>query len=267
LLDKYLKNNKTLWNEITAIHARSEFYDVEGFKKGSSMLYPVELEEMGDVKGKSLLHLQCHFGMDTLSWGRRGAKATGVDFSDKAIDLARSLSQETGIKARFLCTDIYQLPEVLKGKFDIVFTSYGVLAWLPDLTKWAEIIAHYLKRGGTFYIVEFHPVKLIFDDSHGATKLEVTLPYFQPAEPFKWVGGMDYADPSAKHHNVAYEWQYPLGNIITSLINAGLRIEFLHEFPFTGYKALPFMVKDKEGSWRIDGDLIPLTFSLKATKL
>ena len=127
-MDEYIKGNRDLWNELTPIHAQSEFYDMEGFKNGrSSMLYPIELEEMGDVSGKSLLHLQCHFGMDTLSWARLGAVVTGVDFSDKSIELARSLSEELGIEADFVCCDIYDLPENLKGEFDIVYTSGGVL--------------------------------------------------------------------------------------------------------------------------------------------
>ena len=161
----------------------------------------------------------------------------------------------------------YDLPYVLKGKFDIVFTSYGVLSWIPDLPKWADIVSHYLKRGGKFHIVEFHPVQVIFDDSQNAKDLKVVLPYFQPAKPFKWAAGhSDYADPSKKRSNPAYEWQYPLGVVITSFIDAGLRIEFLHEFPFTCYQALPFMKKRRDGWWHIDGDQLPLMFSLKATK-
>ena len=126
-MDEYLKKNRELWNEITPIHARSAFYDVEGFKKGRSTLDSIELEELGDVSGKSLLHLQCHFGLDTLSWARRGAKVTGVDFSDEAITQARSLSEETSIKANFICSNIYDLPDVIEDQFDIIFTSYGIL--------------------------------------------------------------------------------------------------------------------------------------------
>ena len=148
-MDEYLQNNRDLWNEITPIHVASEFYDVEGFKNGRNRLfYPVEFEEVGDVTGKSLSHLQCHFGMDTLTWARRGAKVTGVDFSDEAIKKARSLSAELGIPADFICSDIYELPQKLDKKFDIVYTSGGVLTWLPDLGKWASVIAHFLKYAG-----------------------------------------------------------------------------------------------------------------------
>jgi len=195
-MDEYLRNNRELWNEITPIHAQSKFYDVEGFKKGSSsMLYPVEFEEMGDVSGKSLLHLQCHFGMDTLSWARLGAKVTGVDFSDKSIDLARSLSDELGIEADFVCCNIYDLPAKLSERFDIVYTSGGVLCWLPDLKKWAEIISHFLKPGGFFYILEGHPFSCVFDDSPDATELKVKYPYFHGPEPDKWEPEGDYAEP------------------------------------------------------------------------
>jgi SAM-dependent methyltransferase len=266
-MDKYLKYNQELWNEITPIHAKSKFYDVEGFKKGSSrMLYPVELEEMGDVSGKSLLHLQCHFGMDTLSWARLGAKVTGVDFSDKSINLARSLSNELGIKTRFICCDIYDLPKKLKSKFDIVYTSSGVLCWLPDLKKWAEIIAHFLKPEGFFYILEGHPFMMVFDDAQDATEPRFKYSYFHGPEPDKWEPEGDYAEPDAAVTHGSYEWNHQMGDIINSLINAGLRIEFFHEFPMIFFKRFPFMVRDDEGGWRIKGDKLPLTFSIKATK-
>jgi SAM-dependent methyltransferase len=263
-MDKYLENNKDLWNELTPIHARSEFYDVEGFKAGKCTLKSIELEELGDVSGKSLLHLQCHFGLDTLSWARRGAKATGVDFSDEAIKTAKQLSEETSIKAKFICSDIYSLPDVFKGNFDIVFTSAGVLAWLPDLKLWAEIIAHFLKRGGFFYIREFHPFKIVFDDSTSVTELKVRWSYFHSPQPMKWKMG-DYANPNIS--GTSYEWTHSLGDIITSLANAGLRIEYLHEFPVCGYQALPFMKQDKDGWWHLEGDKLPLMFSLKAIRL
>jgi SAM-dependent methyltransferase len=264
-MEEYLKNNLDLWNELTPIHARSAFYDVEGFKQGKCTLDSIELGEVGDVTGKSLLHLQCHFGMDTLSWARFGAEATGVDFSDKAITLARSLSNETGIRTDFICSDIYQLPEVLSKKFDIVFTSRGVLGWLPDLDRWAKVIAHYLKPGGFFYIIEGHPFMMVFDEKE-SSELKVRYPYFHNPEPDKWAPEQDYADKQAIITHPSYEWAHSLSDIVTSLINAGLRIEFLHEFPDIRYKQFPFMDEYKPRHWHIKGDMIPLTFSLKATK-
>lgn len=266
-MDDYMKNNRELWNEITPIHTQSEFYDVEGFKNGrSSMLYPIELEEMGDVSGKSLLHLQCHFGMDTLSWARLGTRVTGVDFSDKSIDLAHSLSEELGIEADFVCCNIYDLPERLSGKFDIVYTSGGVLCWLPDLKRWAEIIYHFLKPGGFFYILEGHPFSCIFDDSPDATEPKVRYSYFHAPEPAAWEPEGDYAEPDAVVTHGSYEWTHSMGDITNSLIYAGLRIEFLHEFPMIYFKCYPFMEQDDDGLWRIKGDKIPLIFTLKATK-
>ncbi|UCB52608.1 MAG: class I SAM-dependent methyltransferase, partial [Candidatus Zixiibacteriota bacterium] len=150
-MDKFMKQNLKHWNEVTPIHRKSEFYGVEGFKAGRCTLMPLEREELGDVSGKTLLHLQCHFGLDTLSWARLGARVTGVDFSEKAIDLAKSLSKELGIDADFVHSNIYHLPDVLKGEFDIAYTSHGVLCWLPDLAEWGRIIARFLKPGGTFY--------------------------------------------------------------------------------------------------------------------
>lgn len=265
-MDKYSEKNKKLWNELTPIHERSAFYDVEGFKRGKCTLKSIELEEVGDVSGKFLLHLQCHFGLDTLSWARLGATATGVDLAEASVTLARSLSRETGIKADFICSDIYDLPNVLKGEFDIVFTSWGVLPWLSDLKRWAEIIARFLKPDGIFYMVEGHPFITVFDDSEDATELEVIHSYFHKPEPTKWEWQGSYADGNARVLHPSYEWSHSIGDVINSLIQAGLRIEYIHEFPVICWQALPFMEESKPGSWRLKGDRIPLTFSLKATK-
>jgi len=266
-MDKYLKSNLEMWNDWAQLHAESEFYDVEGFKNGRCTLKSIELEELGDVSGRSLLHLQCHFGLDTLSWARRGAKATGADFSDKAIALARSLSQETGIKADFVCSDIYDLPDVLDSKFDIVYTSCGVLCWLPDLKKWAEVIAHFLKPGGSFYIYEGHPVMNMFDNSPGGAELEIALSYFHKAEPEGWeeIAG-SYAGVRTYKPHTSYEWTHGMSDIINSLIGAGLGLKFLHEFPVCFFQATPFMKQDEDGYWRYEGDKVPVSFSLMATR-
>ena len=245
---------------------RSEFYDVVGFKQGRCTLKSIELEELGDVSGKSLLHLQCHFGMDTLSWARLGANVTGVDFSDEAIAQARSLSEETGIKADFICSNIYDLPRVLGSQFDIVYTSHGVLCWLPDLKRWAEVIARFVRPGGTFYMVEIHPILQVFDDSADCNELKVIRPYFPSPEPTMWEPDGDYADPNASVTNPSYEWTHSLEEVVSALAAAGLKIEFLHEFPVCCYKALPFMKQDEKRWWHLEGDRLPLTFSIKATK-
>ena len=176
------------------------------------------------------------------------------------------LGKELEIEAAFICSDIYKLPDVLDEKFDIVYTSGGVLCWLPDLKQWAEIITHFLKPGGFFYILEGHPFRCIFDDSPDATELKVKYSYFHTPEPVNWEPEGDYADPDAVVTHGSYEWTHDMGDIINSLISSGLRVEYLHEFPTIFYKCYPFMKKDNDGLWRVEGDRIPLTFTLKATK-
>ncbi len=268
-MDQHTETNRRRWNEVTPIHAASQFYDLAGFRVGESSLRPIEVEELGDVRGKSLLHLQCHFGMDTLSWARLGAKATGMDLADESISLARALAAELNLDAHFICCDLYDLPRHLHGVFDIVFTSYGVLAWLCDLRQWAEIIAHYLRPGGTFYMVEMHPLGDIFDDSPGAAEARVAYPYFPELEPLALDISTTYANRAKQVVNTrSYHWTHTLGEIVTALAGAGLRIEFLHEFPFCVYAKFPFLRQGEDGWWRLPetGAQIPLMFSLKAGK-
>lgn len=264
-----MEANRRHWDEIVPIHAESQFYDVASFKQGQSKLKPVELEELSDVRGKSLLHLQCHFGLDTLSWAREGAIVTGVDFSERAIATARHLASETGIDARFVVSEAYSLPGNLEGQFDIVFTSYGVLCWLPDLRRWAQVAAHFVRPGGTFYMVEYHPFAGVFDDSADVTGLHVRYPYFPSDKPLRFEDDGTYADRSAKvEHRVTYDWPHTLSGTVSALIDAGLVIDFVHEFPFTTDVFCPFMEEKEDGSVRLrehDGS-VPLLFSIKATK-
>ena len=259
--DDYMMANRRLWNEWTVSRPQSDYVDVESFRSGKSTLKAIELEEVGDVSGKSLLHLQCNIGLDTLSWARLGGQVTGVDFADKAIDMARALSIEQNIEARFVVSNVYDLPDRLEGRFDIVFTSWGVLGWLPDLKEWSDVVSDYVKPGGIFYIVDYHPFGLLFYHEDAEEDAEAELKphysYFQTSEPLIWDSGPG-----------EYNWQHSVGDIINSLVSAGLRIEYLHEFPFSDYKLLPEMVQDEDGWWRLQGghDLIPLVLSLRATK-
>jgi 2-polyprenyl-3-methyl-5-hydroxy-6-metoxy-1,4-benzoquinol methylase len=268
-LDDYFNANRALWDEYAQIHARSKFYDLEGFKAGRNSLQSFEIEELGYVAGKSLLHLQCHFGLDTLSWARMGAKVTGVDFSEKAIELAEKLALELDLDAQFICANVYELPQVLQGKFDIVYTSGGVLIWLPDLPRWAQVIAHFLKKGGTFYIAEIHPFSQVFDGQAGLTELRLKYPYFPPAGPLVFGVEGSYADREARiNQKVDYEWVHTMSDVLNALIAAGLHIEFMHEFPFTIYAQIPdLMEQGSDGLWRLreGGDSVPLLFSLKAS--
>ncbi len=263
-MDERLKANLDAWNQMAEIHAASRGYRLAEFKAGENVLKPIELVEVGDVRGKSLLHLQCHFGLDTMSWARLGANVTGVDFSDRAIGLARSISTELKIPARFLQSNIYDAPEVLHEQFDIVFTSYGALCWLPDVKRWAEIAANFVKPGGFFYIAEFHPLTQMSPNDEGTTRLEYEISYFHTAmreDP----PGPDYSDKS-KIVSATHLWMYRLGDVVSAIAATGLRIEFLHEFAGCIHRHFPFMKQGSDGLWHIEDDPIPTIFSLKATK-
>ena len=257
--------NRVNWNERTAVHARSSFYDLQGFRDGRTSLKSIELGEIGDVAGKTLLHLQCHFGMDTITWARRGARATGVDFSDAAIELARSLNGEIGTDVRFICSNIYDLAGQIEEDFDFVFTSYGALAWLPDINAWADVVAESLKPGGVFYIIDFHPylgtlgqlesghLGPEYNYFHERRFMEGNLPSYTGADLVK---------------SPCWEWQHSLGEIVTALSEVGLNIEFLHEFAFCRFRAFPEMELCPDGWWRFPSrnQSIPQMFSIRARK-
>ncbi|HYT00856.1 MAG TPA: class I SAM-dependent methyltransferase [Thermoplasmata archaeon] len=263
--------NRKWWDEAVGIHVRSEGsegYDVPGFKRGRSALLSVEREEVGDVRGKRLLHLQCHFGLDTLSWARLGAEVTGVDFSEKGIAQAKALAAELQIRARFLLSNVYDLPRSLNEEFDIVFSSIGVINWLPDLAAWAKIVARYVRPGGFFYLIDAHPFARIFYDERDATDLRVAYPYWRP-HPFHVEEDGTYADKGAHFENrVTIEFSHTMGTIVDTIIDAGMSLDFLHEFPFCEWEMFPFMEKGGDGYYRLhDGpDRIPLLFSIRARK-
>jgi len=267
-MNKYIDSNLGLWEKLTAVNVKSRMYDVEGFKQGKTALKELELAELGDVKGRSLLHLQCHFGLDTMSWARLGAEVTGVDFSPTAIKTARTLAEEINIKADFINCNLYDLPQLLDRQFDIVYTSYGVLCWLPDLTEWGKLIARYLKPGGTFYIVEMHPLLNIFNNETTEEKLEAKLSYFHSPEPTKWTSDCSYADGDKFEQQPSYEWTHSLSDIVNALTSNGLRIEFLHEFPFCVYAHFPWLEKHSDGWFYMPKGMaqVPMTFSIKAVK-
>ena len=260
----YFETNRQLWNQRTPLHRQSEFYSVPAFLEGKTSLNSIELEELGDVQGKSLLHLQCHFGQDTLSWARLGANATGIDLSDASIEEARKLNQQLGLDAKFVQSNVYDLKENLQGQFDVVFTSYGTIGWLPDLEKWAEIIFHFLKPGGTFYMVEFHPVVWMFDDDFQ----NIVYPYHNTIEPIVTETAHTYTDGGAHKQQKEYGWNHALSEVISSLTAKGLQLHFLHEFPYSPYNCFSHMVQGEDGYWRIEHmqNKIPLLYSLKATK-
>lgn len=259
----FFESNRESWNKRTAVHKDSAFYDLDAFKKGRSSLNAIELEGLGDVSGRSLLHLQCHFGMDTLSWQRLGAQCVGVDLSDEAIKLAREINTELGLDARFVCCNVYDLPEHLDGSFDIVFTSYGTIGWLPDLDKWAAVVARYLKPGGVFYIADFHPVLWMMDEEFKTVKYD----YFNTAVIAEEVSGT-YTDRNAPIRSKEYSWNHPFSELFAALLGQGLTITAFNEYPYSPYNCFNNLEQGADGLWRITGmeEKLPMMYSIKAIK-
>jgi SAM-dependent methyltransferase len=262
-MNEHLAANRELWDGWTDIHLASDFYDLPAFRAGASTLNSIELDAVGDVTGKSLLHLQCHFGLDTLSWARLGARTTGVDFSPRAIATARSLAQELKISAEFVCADVCELPAEWKDRYDIVFTSYGVLPWLPDLERWARGIARVLRPGGSFHLMEFHPLTAMLDDD-GHT---MRHPYFPSPKPSQYDVKGSYADPGAVFSHASFEWSHSLAEVQMALIDAGLTIREFREYPYSPYGCYPYLEEQAQGRWRIRNSTVelPLIFSIHAT--
>ena len=260
----YFKTNKSTWNEKVKIHAKSAMYNLEAFKNGKTSLMPYELKALGDVTGKSLLHLQCHFGQDTLSWSRLGAKCVGVDLSDEGIKLAKQLNKELSLDAEFVCCNVLDTSKHVNTTFDIVFTSYGVIGWLPDLKPWGQMIAERLKKGGVFYMVEFHPIVWMFDYVNG--KPEMKYGYMQDAVIYEEYEGT-YANQDSKMISKEYGWNHGLSEVVNALTQAGLHIEYLNEHNESPYDVLPDLVKAKSGMYATKDQLYPLIFEMKAAKI
>lgn len=254
----YLHINKEAWDKRTKVHVGSTFYDVDAFKDGKSSLNAIELRQVGHVEGKKLLHLQCHFGQDTLSWVREGAKVTGVDLSTEAIEQANNLKLSLGLEATFVAKDIYQFGHENKEKFDIVFTSYGVLCWLPDLSQWAKTIASSLTKGGEFHLVEFHT----FND------LLCGYSYFPQPEPDVEEEGT-YTENCDGEKSKMVTWAHSLSEVINALISAGLSIEQFKEYPYSPYKCFEGLDHVSGMGYQMlhKGQQVPLLYSIKARKI
>lgn len=262
----YLRINKALWDERVPIHLASDFYDVAGFKAGGQTLREFEPAEVGDVTGRRLVHLQCHFGLDTLSWARRGAHVTGLDFSEKAVEAARAVADETGLQARFVAADVYDAPMVLGETYDIVYTGLGALCWLPDIDRWAGTATSLLRPGGFVYLAEFHPFADTLDDDEGRS---VTYDYFAEG-PQIWdePDAGSYAAPQVPvQHTRSIAFVHGLGEVVTALTTAGLRLDFLHEHDYTLWQR--FSVLERRGpTYRLPKGRprIPLMYTLRATR-
>jgi len=260
----YFETNRQTWNKKVDIHAKSDMYSMEEFKAGTSSLNSYELNALGEgIKGKSLLHLQCHFGQDTLSWARMGAKCTGVDLSDEGIKLAKSLNDELGLEAEFIRCNVLDTSEIIKEQFDLVYTSYGVIGWLPHLKPWGQMIFERLKSGGVFYMVEFHPILWMFDYQTNPPQLKYH--YNQDEVIYEEYQGT-YADETSVMMSKEYGWNHGLGEVISSLTAAGLEIEFMHEHDFSPYDVFPNLKKTENGMFEMTQQLYPMIFEIKARK-
>jgi SAM-dependent methyltransferase len=259
----YININKQTWNDKTDVHIASEFYDMKGFLEGKSTLNTIELELLGNVKDKKILHLQCHFGQDTMTFARMGAKATGIDFSDKAVEKAREFSAKLNLDTSFICCDIYDAPNQLDEKFDIVFTSYGTIGWFPDLDKWANVIAHFLKPNGQFIMADFHPVVWMFDNDFK----EVFYSYFN-IEPIIEEESGTYAETEADLQTKSIGWNHPISEILNSLLQSGLELKQFNEYDYSPYNCFNEMEEFEKGKFCIKtfGNKIPMVYSILATK-
>lgn len=261
--DKYVTINRASWNNRTESHLKSEFYDLDGFLKGKTSLNDIEINLLGEIKGKKILHLQCHFGQDSISLSRLGAHVTGVDFSDKAIESAKQIAKKTQSDTTFICCDIYDLPDHLDETFDVVFTSYGVIGWLPDMEKWAKIVSTFLKPNGQFIFVEFHPVVWMFNDNFD----EINYSYFNSGAIVETETGT-YADKNANITQDYVMWNHGLGEVLNSLIKNGLEINSMDEFDYSPYDCFDKTIQIGPKKYRIEhlDNKIPMVYAIKAIK-
>ncbi|KQB98715.1 bifunctional 2-polyprenyl-6-hydroxyphenol methylase/3-demethylubiquinol 3-O-methyltransferase UbiG [Pedobacter sp. Hv1] len=259
----YININRQSWNNKTAVHFDSEFYDVAGFLKGNTSLNEIELGILGDIKGKRILHLQCHFGQDSISLARLGASVVGVDLSDQAIDKAKELAIQTNTDASFICCNIYELPKYLDEKFDMVFTSYGTIGWLPDLNQWANLIASYLKPAGKFVFVEFHPIVWMFDDYFK----QIAYNYFKD-EAIVEIEDGTYAAKDSEITQKNITWNHSTSEVLNSLIGNGMEINSFDEFDYSPYDCFNETIEFEPKKYRIKhlGNKIPMVFAVVATR-
>ncbi len=260
--NEYLEVNRLSWNNKVEMHMNSEFYNMEGFLKGETSLKEIEIDLLGDVKGKKILHLQCHFGQDTISLSRMGATVTGIDLSDIAIDKAREVASQLNTDTKFICCNIFDLPQHLDEKFDIVFTSYGAIGWLPDMKKWADVVARFLSPTGQFIFVEFHPAVWMYDDHFKG----IHYNYFNTG-PIVEIQTGTYADKTADITQKYVMWNHGISEVVNSLISEGLSIKKLEEYNYSPYNCFQHCSMGEKGRYYIDyfGDKFPLVYAIVAS--
>jgi SAM-dependent methyltransferase len=263
----WLTKNRAMWDAMAPVHLAAPGYDLPGFKAGRSSLQAHEIADLGDVAGRDLVHLQCHIGLDTLSWARRGARVTGVDFSSVSIEAARALADELGLDARFVVSDVYAAAQTLGRAFDVVYTGVGALCWLPDMTAWARVVRDLLKPGGELYLFEFHPVEWMLGcEPDGA--LSLRFDYFTPPEGYREPAPLDYAGAGETRAFDNVQWNHPLGEVVTALVQAGLRITSLREMGASVLRTWPGMEATPDGMFRmgLGRPSAPLMYVLRATR-
>jgi SAM-dependent methyltransferase len=263
--------NRANWDERVGVHMGPRGYDLGKLRAGKGVLDPIVEAALGDVAGRRVLHLQCHFGKDTLTLAQRGADMTGVDFSPAAIAVAHGLAEELRLPARFVLSDVYEAPAVLAepASFDIVFASWGTICWLPDLLRWAGVIAHFLRPGGVLAFAEGHPAAAVFDDAVAGTEGRPgwSEPYLART-PMVVRDTHDYADPEARLANATtWQWLHPLGDFVAALLGAGLRLDMLAEHDGVAWRMFASHVRGEDGLWRWpDKPWLPLSYSLRAVR-
>lgn len=269
--DEMMRVNLRSWDARTSIHVASEFYDLAGLRAGAERLAPFEYDELGPLAGRSLVHLQCHIGTDTVCLARAGAHAAGLDLSPESVDAARRIAADCGVDVRYETGNVYDAVEVFGGeRFDVVYTGKGALVWLPDLDRWARTVAALLRPGGTLYLVEFHP--LLQSLAYGEQPDEGLLVRYDYL-PGRGAGKFDithtYTDgPPLDEHTVCYQWAYGLGTVVNALTSAGLRVESLTEHDILPWQRLPDMTAVRDGWWRLPESRprVPVLFSLRAVR-
>lgn len=262
--------NQLSWDEKVDSHMTSSFYDVDGFRRGRDSLGPIEIAEIGDVSGQRIAHLQCHFGLDSLSLARRGGRVTGLDFSGAAVAAARRLANETRIDASFVEGNVYDAPDLLeRGVWDLVFTSWGTITWLPDIDRWARVVAQLLAPGGRLYFLDAHPVALALHQADPAAPIQPAYDYFHGLEPLEFEDEQGYADGEGRVTQVrTHEWIHPLGAMLTALGEAGLNLTTLREHDSVAWQLYPSAIRGEDGMWRLPREVprIPLAITVEAEK-
>lgn len=249
--------NKHGWDGLAATHYKN--YHINRLLAGQPLLNDLIRAEVGDVTGKSLVHLLCHIGTDTLSWALLGAEVTGIDISPESLKFARRLAEQMGIHAKFIESDVMEVMDRVDQTFDIAFSSTGVLCWLPDIRHYARTVRHLLKDDGFFYLFDGHPFRAVLYEEDGGTSPDTIVGDYFRKEPWRYDHMGDYTDPELRVPGDSYEWHWKMGDIIKAFCEAGMRIAFLHEFPqyfYNGYT--PYDVANDRM------ERYPCTFSLKA---